>query len=186
MNVGEIITDNYKDILDWLLNGSGHLPIACFLNDVTEHLPSTKRYFKILYLFCGHKPLDDEYVISHWKEIENEMRKSKDFDKFITCYIEQTLSSIENDVKVKLNADKSISITFVGKEPPPPKYAKGEVVSVRQRYVSGDYYYFEGEIIDCVWDDELLTWQYDIQCSVIKRSCIERQIKKIINQNSKK
>lgn len=183
MEIGQTETEKYKNLLDWLQNGSGHLPIACFLNDVTEHLPSTKRYFKILYLFCGHKPLDDEYVISHWEGIEKECRKSKDFDRFIKWYITQTCSSAESDVKVTLYSDDSIVVQYIGKEPPLPKYKIGDEVTVRGRYVSGDYYYFTG-VVECfAWDDEAMQYDYTIKCSCIEKYCCEKQITSVKNKN---
>ena len=176
MEIGQTEIERYKNLLDWLQNGSGKTAPSSLCYSIVTNLPSTKRYFDILYKFLGDNPISDQYIVEHWGGIEKECRKSKDFDIFITWYITQTCSSAECDVKVTLYADDSIAVQYIGKEPPLPKYKVGDEVTARYRYVSGDYSYFTGIIKEVAWDAEALKYEYTIQGSCIERSCVEHQI----------
>lgn len=176
MEIGQTETEKYKNLLDWLQNGSGKIAPSSLCHSIVTFLPSTKRYFDILYKFLDNNPISDEYIVTHWEGIEKECRKSKDFDRFIKWYITQTCSSAESDVKVTLYSDDSIVVQYIGKEPPLPKYKIGDYVIARYRYISGDHYYFEGTIKNVTWDDEALKYDYTIQGSCIERSCMEHQI----------
>lgn len=183
MEIGQTETEKYKNLLDWLQNGSGKIAPSSLCHSIVTFLPSTKRYFDILYKFLGNNPISDEYIVTHWEGIEKECRKSKDFDRFIKWYITQTCSSAECDVKVTLYSDDSIAVQYIGKEPPLPKYKVGDEVTVRGRYVSGDYYYFTG-VVECfAWDDEAMQYDYTIKCSCIEKYCYEKQITSVKNKN---
>lgn len=183
MELGIIETERYKDLLDWLKNGCANpIPLTSFCDSVTTHLPSTKRYFVILHKFLG-KQISAEYLETHWEGIEEELRKNEDFDRFITWYITQICSSAECDVNVKLYNDNTICIKYIGKEPPLPKYQVDDEVTVRQRYVSGDHYYYTAVVKAVEWDKEMLTYEYTVDCNGIEKCCVESQVNKVVRNH---